>query len=63
MLFRSFIIYQLSKSLTDDAVYNPMHADYSKTFLIERHQKMDLNDVNIEQCDKMASKSHKEHCG
>ena len=24
---------------------------------------MDPNDVNIEQCDKMASKSHKEHCG
>ena len=56
------IIYQPFKSLTDgDVIYNL--ADYSKTILIECHQKMDPNDVNIEQCDKMASKSHKEHCG
>ena len=42
------IIYQLSKSLTDgDVIYNPMLADYSKTLLIECHQKMDLNDVNV----------------
>ena len=58
------IIYQLFKSFTDgDVIYNPMLADYSKTLLIECHQKMDLNDVNIEQCDETASKSHKEHCG
>jgi hypothetical protein len=58
------IIYQLFKSLTDDdVIYNLMLSDYSKTLLIECHQKMDLNDVNIEQCDKMASKSHEEHCG
>ena len=58
------IIYQLFKCLTDgDVIYNPMLADYSKTLLIECHQKLDLNDVNIEQCDKTASKSHKEHCG
>jgi hypothetical protein len=58
------VICQLFKSLTDgDVIYNPMLADYSKTLLIECHQKMDLNDVNIEQCDKTASKSRKEHCG
>ena len=45
------IIYQLFKSLTDgDVIYNPMLADYSKTLLNECHQKMDPNDVNIEQC-------------
>ena len=58
------IIYQLFKNLTDgDVIYNPTLADYSKALLIECHQKMDLNDVNIEQCDKTASKSHTEHCG
>ena len=40
LLIISIIIYQLCKSLIDgDVIYNPTFADYSKTFLIEYHQK------------------------